>query len=463
MKRLLFLLMAACFLFPYTSTTFAQNKIIEPTDKVIYLIDISGSMVGQGEKQTVNVFESVKAELTHAIQLLPQTTQVVIIPFGDNAKSSISLFATEKDSLCAFVQNLQASVRNTNILSAYNSALYEIDTTGTTSVFFITDGYHNGLVPTSKLYSALNAYPQTHTAKSCIMYYYITDSQYRDLPICMIFDTNESMELVESLCFTQTPIDTLTSDTIMEKVFSATDKSTPSKFPWWILLAILFIAILIYVLKEVRFSGGFGMDSKIKNVTPSNAKPTVLNNEGDEDGMDEGNEEMQDVKKLDDQVQNGKTRTWSDAITSSLRSTDEAEIYNKANLKEAVVGGKPALIRQDIDWSDYPIRNNPWLKDKLADYEKWAEYNNADLIGEGYPPRDKNGDPYELHHIGQHQDSPFAELTWAEHMGDGNNAILHPNRESEIDRQRFEQEKSQYWQARYKMFSQQELDEIYNK
>lgn len=48
-------------------------------------------------------------------------------------------------------------------------------------------------------------------------------------------------------------------------------------------------------------------------------------------------------------------------------------------------------------------------------------------------------------------------------MGDGNNAILHPNRESEIDRQRFEQEKSQYWQARYKMFSQQELDEIYNK
>lgn len=152
---------------------------------------------------------------------------------------------------------------------------------------------------------------------------------------------------------------------------------------------------------------------------------------------------------------------WSDAITSALRSTDEAEIYNKANLKEAVVGGKPALIRQDIDWSDYPIRNNPWLKDKLADYDKWVDYNNADLIGEGYPPRDKNGDPYELHHIGQHQDSPFAELTWAEHMGDGNNAILHPNRESEIDRQRFEQEKSQYWQNRYKMFSQRELDSIY--
>lgn len=156
-------------------------------------------------------------------------------------------------------------------------------------------------------------------------------------------------------------------------------------------------------------------------------------------------------------------KNWSDAITSYLRSTDEAEIYMKAGLKEASVGEKKALIRGNIDWKDFPIRNNPWLKDKLADYDKWVDYNNADLIGEGYPPRDKNGDPYELHHIGQHQDSPFAELTWAEHMGDGNNAILHPNRESEIDRQRFEQEKSQYWQARYKMFSQQELDEIYNK
>lgn len=164
------------------------------------------------------------------------------------------------------------------------------------------------------------------------------------------------------------------------------------------------------------------------------------------------------------QIQQIKTRTgWSDTILGALGSMEEAEIYMKAGLKEASVGGKKALIRGNIDWKDFPIRNNPWLKDKLADYEKWAEYNNADLIGEGYPPRDKNGDPYELHHIGQHQDSPFAELTWAEHMGDGNNAILHPNRESEIDRQRFDQEKSQYWQNRYKMFSQQELDEIYNK
>ena len=140
---------------------------------------------------------------------------------------------------------------------------------------------------------------------------------------------------------------------------------------------------------------------------------------------------------------------WSKAITDYIASPEEAAIYAKAGLVEAVVGGRPALIRQDIDWDDYSCRHE-WLKKKLADWDSWKDYNNADLIGEGYPPRDKNGDPYELHHIGQHQNSPFAELTWAEHMGDGNNTILHQaGKESEIDRQQFEKEKSAYWQARY--------------
>ena len=121
------------------------------------------------------------------------------------------------------------------------------------------------------------------------------------------------------------------------------------------------------------------------------------------------------------------------------------------------------MVRTDIEWSAFNCRAE-WLKQKLADYQKWKDYNNADLIGEGYPPRDSNGDPYELHHIGQHQDSPFAELTWAEHMGDGNNTILHQaGKESEIDRGLFEQEKSQYWQSRYKLFSLAELNRIYKK
>lgn len=155
---------------------------------------------------------------------------------------------------------------------------------------------------------------------------------------------------------------------------------------------------------------------------------------------------------------------YSNVILIHIASLRELDIYKKANLKEAIIGGRPALIRTDIDWSDYSIRRNTWLRNKLADYDRWAEYNNADLIGEGYPPRDYNGDPYELHHIGQRQDSPLAELTWAEHMGDGNNTILHQaGKESEIDREAFEQEKSAYWQARFKAFTKEELDRIYKR
>ena len=46
-------------------------------------------------------------------------------------------------------------------------------------------------------------------------------------------------------------------------------------------------------------------------------------------------------------------------------------------------------------------------------------------------------------------------------MGDGNNVILHPNRESVIDRQHFDNEKSLYWQNRFKAFTKRELAMIY--
>ena len=73
-------------------------------------------------------------------------------------------------------------------------------------------------------------------------------------------------------------------------------------------------------------------------------------------------------------------------------------------------------------------------------------------MGEGYPPHDKNGDPYELHHIGQLTDSPLAELTWAQHHDGGNYSVLHTLEDySDIDRGDFEKEKSAYWMARYRM------------
>ena len=57
---------------------------------------------------------------------------------------------------------------------------------------------------------------------------------------------------------------------------------------------------------------------------------------------------------------------WSDRVLPSIGSREEAEIYIRAGLREAVVGGRPALIRSDIDWSAFNCRKD-WLKNRLAD------------------------------------------------------------------------------------------------
>lgn len=67
----------------------------------------------------------------------------------------------------------------------------------------------------------------------------------------------------------------------------------------------------------------------------------------------------------------------------------------------------------------------------------------------GKPPLDKDGNPIELHHIGQKSDSPLAELTRDEHRGKGNDSILHDKtQDTEIDRKEFAKEKAEYWKSR---------------
>jgi len=53
---------------------------------------------------------------------------------------------------------------------------------------------------------------------------------------------------------------------------------------------------------------------------------------------------------------------WSDNVISQIRSMEEAAIYMKAGLVERNIGGRVALIKTDINWSDYSVRRNTWLK-----------------------------------------------------------------------------------------------------
>ena len=163
--------------------------------------------------------------------------------------------------------------------------------------------------------------------------------------------------------------------------------------------------------------------------------------------MDE-NLEMQKVPELDTDYEQLNSREgltdeekaklkeetgWSDGIVDSISSMEEAEIYKEAGLVETEIGGKPCLIRPDIDWEQ---------KDQFG-------RTNAERAKQGLAPIDANGQPLELHHIGQHNDSPLAELTMQEHRGKGNDTILHDkSKESEIDRPSFGTERAEHWKER---------------
>ena len=76
-----------------------------------------------------------------------------------------------------------------------------------------------------------------------------------------------------------------------------------------------------------------------------------------------------------------KQRTgWCDEIVNCIGSMAEANIYIRAGLQARKIGGRWALCRTNINWADYSIRRNTWLKTstqkRLKDYDRWAEYNN---------------------------------------------------------------------------------------
>ena len=127
-----------------------------------------------------------------------------------------------------------------------------------------------------------------------------------------------------------------------------------------------------------------------------------------------------------------KTETgWSVGIVDNIRWKEEAAAYKGLNVIEKDVNGRACFQRTDIDYN---------IKDEFGK-------TNKERMLEGKAPL-MNGKPVELHHIGQKQDSPLAELTHDEHKG--NYRLLHevPPQTSEIDRRAFAKEKANYWKMR---------------
>jgi len=134
-----------------------------------------------------------------------------------------------------------------------------------------------------------------------------------------------------------------------------------------------------------------------------------------------------------------KNDDWSEDITKNIKSPEEAIIYRNAGLKEAVVGGKKALINDNI---------NPSYRDNKG-------RTNEQRIRSGLSPLSNEGETMYIHHIGQKSDSPFAELTFAQHRQNGNDAILHDKgKPTEVhnENSNWNTERVSYWRERFKLF-----------
>lgn len=126
--------------------------------------------------------------------------------------------------------------------------------------------------------------------------------------------------------------------------------------------------------------------------------------------------------------------SYSPEVNEYINSVEELEIYQKAGLEEVQINGRTCLIRNDID-----------MDQEVDEFGM----TNADLMKEGYAPFDKNGHRIELHHIGQKDDAPLAELQFEEHRSSETYSILHDtSKESEINRSEFNSEREAHWKSR---------------
>lgn len=171
-------------------------------------------------------------------------------------------------------------------------------------------------------------------------------------------------------------------------------------------------------------------------VDSDNVTEEMSSEKNDEESSSDRTETTEDESSVSPEVRaeiNEKSN-YSPEVNAYINSVEELEIYQKAGLEEVQINGRTCLIRSDIDM------------DQVVDDFGMT---NADLIKEGYAPFDRNGHRIELHHIGQKNDAPLAELTFEEHRSSDTYSILHDtSKESEINRNDFSDEREAHWKSR---------------
>ena len=177
----------------------------------------------------------------------------------------------------------------------------------------------------------------------------------------------------------------------------------------------------------------FDPDKKIEkdNVAFEREKEDYDPDKKVEKQLDDNNEQKGLTQEQKDKIK--EETGWSDEIIDAIGSMEEYQIYKDAGLIEAEIDGRKCLINPNIDMDQ---------KDAFG-------RTNKERMEQGLAPLEKNGNPIELHHIGQKNDSPLAELTQEQHRSKENYSILHDTKkDSEIDRKAFDNERENHWKAR---------------
>lgn len=96
-------------------------------------------------------------------------------------------------------------------------------------------------------------------------------------------------------------------------------------------------------------------------------------------------------------------------VIARFNSMEQYKICRDAGLRANMINGKTALVRKiDLDYVD-----------------ELTGKTNLQLMQDGYAPYDMTGAKYELHHLGQKNDSPLVILTETEHRGKDTYKIWH--------------------------------------
>ncbi len=159
------------FCIPMEAQTYLQEKRI-------YLVDVTKSLVGQGEIKTPNIFDQVKNNLIDAInEIEDPNTEIIVVPFTNKPHQAIMGRTSQKDSLVAILRDLKIKSGDTNIDDAWKSGVSYLDSSKVNYLFLLTDGLHNCGVTKEVFYSTLNEWDSIRKGKNIYSnYVMLTDN-----------------------------------------------------------------------------------------------------------------------------------------------------------------------------------------------------------------------------------------------------------------------------------------------